>query len=163
MWLPFLLPLFVFCAVVVSMVAKSKGRNPFAWFFLGVLVGPAAFAVVFLKTLKVSKPAQPEPPFPLNEAGEVSLENETRPCPACSEPVKIEALECSRCGAVFDRAQVEQLVSDCRADINEKLEQGLKRCPACLKWDVHEAFIEDGSWGEWCPNCKRSLKVMAKR
>lgn len=163
MWLPFLLPIFVFCAVMVSMIAKNKGRNPFIWFFLGVVVGPAAFAVAFLPSLAIKEPAQPKPLFPLNEAGQISLENETRLCPACSEQIKIEALKCNLCGAIFDPVQVEQLASDCRAEINSKLEQGLKRCPTCMKWDVHEAFVEDGSWDDWCPNCKKSLKAMGNR
>ncbi len=37
----------------------------------------------------------------------------------------------------------------------------LKQCPACGSWDVRRgATIEDGSIGDWCPHCKKSLQRM---
>lgn len=42
-------------------------------------------------------------------------------------------------------------------------ESGSKQCPTCGSWDVRWAMIEDGGLGNWCDNCKASLKAMAAR
>ena len=160
MWLPIILPVFVLCAVMAMGLAESKGRNKYGWFCVGVLSGPLAFIVAFLPSIKPVEEAQMEMPFALTESGEISLENETRPCPLCGEEIKIEAEKCDSCGAVFDPAEVEREAAHCRAELRENWEQGLKRCPICRTWDVHEAFLEDGSWGDWCPKCAKSLKLM---
>jgi hypothetical protein len=34
------------------------------------------------------------------------------------------------------------------------------QCPKCGLGNIHKAYIEDGSWGDWCPNCKESLQKM---
>ena len=39
-------------------------------------------------------------------------------------------------------------------------EPGSKQCPACGSWDVRWAMIEDGGQGNWCDNCKKSLKAV---
>lgn len=160
MWLPFLLPIFVFCAVMVAMFAKNNGRNPYGWFCIGILFGPLASIVAFLPSLKKVEEMPDEEPFPLMESGEFSIENETRACPVCGKEIEIEAKECRFCATVFDSAEVERQAANCRAELKEKWEQGLKRCPTCRKWDVHEAYIEDGSWGDWCPSCVKSLNLM---
>lgn len=40
---------------------------------------------------------------------------------------------------------------------------GSKQCPTCGGWDVRWAMIEDGGLGEWCDNCKKSLRAMGKQ
>jgi ssDNA-binding Zn-finger/Zn-ribbon topoisomerase 1 len=35
-----------------------------------------------------------------------------------------------------------------------------KLCPTCGNSNVRSAYIEDGGMGDWCPNCKMSLKKM---
>jgi hypothetical protein len=42
-------------------------------------------------------------------------------------------------------------------------ESGSKQCPTCGSWDVRWAMIEDGGLGDWCDNCKKSLKAMGKQ
>ncbi len=42
-------------------------------------------------------------------------------------------------------------------------ESGSKQCPTCGNSDVRWAMIEDGGLGEWCDNCKKSLKAMGKQ
>jgi hypothetical protein len=39
---------------------------------------------------------------------------------------------------------------------------GSQKCPSCGKGDVYRAYIEDGSMGDWCPNCKRSLQSIQR-
>lgn len=160
MWLPILLPTWTFCAIIAMVVAKTKGRNQVLWFFLGILFGPLCFAVVFLPSLISHDPPPPESPFQLTESGEISLENETKQCPQCALEIPFEAERCSQCGLLFDPSEVAQAMEALRADLREKWDQGFQRCPTCRKWDVHEAFLEDGSWGDWCPHCSRSIKRM---
>ena len=40
---------------------------------------------------------------------------------------------------------------------------GSKQCPTCGSWDVRWAVIEDGGLGDWCDNCKKSLRAMGKQ
>jgi endogenous inhibitor of DNA gyrase (YacG/DUF329 family) len=36
-----------------------------------------------------------------------------------------------------------------------------RQCPECGEQDIrYGAFIEDGSIGDWCPNCNKSLQKM---
>jgi hypothetical protein len=160
MWLPILLPIFVFCAVMALAIARNNGRNQYGWFCLGLLFGPLALVVGLLPSLEGAEEARPDRTFQLTESGEISLESETKQCPGCSNAIQFEARACSFCGTTFDPAEVERQTASYRAELKEKFEQGLKRCPECGKWDVHEAYIEDGSWDDWCPNCSKSLKAM---
>jgi hypothetical protein len=67
--------------------------------------------------------------------------DETPPflCPSCGEQLfgKIYYRECPQCKA---------LLSD--------------RCPKCGNRNVCRAYIENGGWGDWCPDCKESLQKM---
>jgi uncharacterized protein (DUF983 family) len=31
-------------------------------------------------------------------------------------------------------------------------------CPKCNNGDTYKAYIEDGSFGDWCPHCNMSIK-----
>ena len=160
MWLPFLLPIFVFCAVMAMSMAKNNGRNPYGWFCMGILFGPLALAVGLMPSRKPVEEAGRQEPSGAVLSDEISLKDETKPCPLCHKAIGVEAAECRFCGATFDPAEVELQVGSRRAELREKWEQDLKRCPTCGRWDVHEAYIEDGSWDDWCPHCARSLKMM---
>ena len=38
-----------------------------------------------------------------------------------------------------------------------------QQCPECGELNIrYGVFIEDGSIGEWCPNCDKSLQKMEK-
>jgi hypothetical protein len=76
-------------------------------------------------------------------------------CPACAETIKLAALKCRFCGHSFDPDQVAQAVA--ALDASLKKAAGLTQCPACLKWDVHDAYLPDGGFGPWCPHCRRPL------
>jgi len=45
---------------------------------------------------------------------------------------------------------------------NHKVAAIIKQCPLCGGTDIQRAYIEDGSMGEWCPQCKKSLQKMAE-
>jgi hypothetical protein len=105
---------------------------------------------------------------------EISIENETKKCPACAETIKLEAKKCRHCGEVFDKIdvdnQIEQRLAELKLkqqksleDFKDKMEKtakGLKQCVTCGNWDVYRAVIEDGGQGDWCPHCKQSLQKM---
>jgi hypothetical protein len=67
-------------------------------------------------------------------------------CPFCDENVDTQGNACSLCGLNLEQTDniVESITS--------------KQCPKCKKMDVHDAYIENGLWGKWCPNCKMSIK-----
>ncbi len=47
------------------------------------------------------------------------------------------------------------------ATSNIVIGKGSKECPSCGSQDIYGAYIEDGSWGDWCPHCKKSIQKMS--
>ena len=39
----------------------------------------------------------------------------------------------------------------------EKTISERKQCPYCKNWDVYEAYNEYGTFGDWCPHCKKGI------
>ena len=93
----------------------------------------------------------------------VSLEQETKKCPACAETIKLEARKCRFCSADLDPEEVARQVASRRAELEEDLakkKEGKVQCPDCGSWDLRWAVIEGGGMGYWCDNCKKSLDAM---
>lgn len=69
-------------------------------------------------------------------------------CPYCDEYVDVEKNACSLCGLTLgDKDPVGEAVVS-------------KQCLICGGKNVHDAYLEDGSWGKWCPDCKMSIRRM---
>lgn len=117
--------IWIFCAIISAVIASNKGRSGPGWFFLGLIIGPFAFAVALLPAIKK------EQPIPEAEA--------LRKCPFCAEMIKTEAVKCRFCGS-----EVPAIIPDPVPD------NGIK-CPQCDFVFIGEFKPSEG-W--WCPNCK---------
>ncbi len=67
-------------------------------------------------------------------------------CPYCNEYVDTIGDACFLCG--LNLKDIDSSPSGIQS----------KQCPKCQGRNVHDAFIENGSWGKWCPDCKMSIK-----
>lgn len=150
-----------------AIAAGRKNRSGFGWFLLGALFGP--FGLLFILLLPKIEEAVPAAAAPASSPSmdASSLDAETKKCPACAELIKFEAIKCRYCGHEFDRGDVARQVDERRATltvaaIDAAAREGKTQCPACKRWDVHQAITETGGWGYWCPHCKKSLESLAR-
>ena len=74
-------------AVVVGVIASSRGRSGLGWFLISVFVSPL-LGVILVLALGTPK-------------SDPSQDVEQKKCPACAEWVKREANRCKHCGEVF--------------------------------------------------------------
>jgi hypothetical protein len=150
--------IWILFGVSAALVASQKGRSGFLWFLLGVILGPFGLLFAILIKNQVLPIAEKTPQLP---TGEFSLDHETKKCHQCAETIKLEAYKCRFCGEQFDPEAVKQEIYDCKKKLC-RLAAGERQCQRCGSWEVHRAFIEDGSQGWWCPNCEMSLAKIEK-
>jgi hypothetical protein len=146
----FLVPfIWILFGIASAIVAGNKGRSGCSWFLLGFLLGP--FGLLFV-LLSGSRPAAQSGPRPVTVAPELP---DTKICPACAEEIKIAALKCKHCGEVFDPVATAELVTAHQTEAEKLLDPTV--CPYCRLPGVTNAFLGDGSFGPWCPNCKQAI------
>jgi hypothetical protein len=114
---------FLIMAVIVAMVANSKGRYAFGWFFYGLLIWPIALVHALLLKRVEPQRIQTEgdghaPTRPCSNPGcfRVLTADQTecpcgtttplperasdeRECPHCAELIKAKAIKCKHCGS----------------------------------------------------------------
>jgi hypothetical protein len=120
--------IFLFCAIVSAVVAENKGRSRVGWFFLGLFIGPFAFAVALL------------PAIQKDQSTEVT--DALRKCPLCAEMIKPDAIKCRFCG---------EKVSPIVRGYTDNKYPDFRQCPQC-HYVFAGNFLPDEGW--WCPNCK---------
>lgn len=85
------------------------------------------------------------------------LDEKTKVCPECAETIKIKAKKCRYCQAQFDSEEVDRQVNAFREKLTKKME-GKVRCPKCKSWDGYKARLKDGTYHDYCPNCREPIK-----
>jgi ribosomal protein L37AE/L43A len=144
----------ILCGVGAAIAASNKGRDMGPWFMIGFLLGP--FGLIYALII---------PKIEIKENKIKSIEHETKRCPMCAETIKLEAMKCRFCGHLFNDNEVQEEIEKRKSEIEEeeiRENKGIKKCPRCGKMDVNKAYIEDGSFGDWCPHCNMSLQIMKK-
>ena len=95
----------VLCGVIGAVVAKSKGRNEWGWFALGVLLGPLSLILLF---------AMSKNPEKLEKKAVQKID--MKKCPFCAELIKAEAIKCRYCHEDLTPKSADNI----RADLNQK-------------------------------------------
>ncbi len=86
--------------LTTAVVAVAKNRNPVAWTFLGLLLGPIALYVLSNMSQGTSSWGG------LTPSSEVAP-GPDRPCPQCGVANSDLELSCFSCGALMPRARVQ--------------------------------------------------------
>ena len=82
-------------------------------------------------------------------------------CEKCGYERLPSDTECPKCGIVYQKyKEYSEKNQEVKSKSLSKDQKGKVQCPQCEKWDVYQAMIKDGGLGDYCPNCKQSLKSM---
>lgn len=119
---------------------------------LGVIIISLSSLAIALSDVFNQYKSEEEP----SKTIEHSLDNMTKECPMCMEKIKLKALKCRYCNHMFDPIEVEKDVNKQKEELKAEIRKE-GNCPICGT-QVVKAYIEDGSLGNWCPNCKASIK-----
>jgi len=81
-------------ASAIAVAASNRGRDPFGWFFLALLLSPLVAGIFLFASddLKKEKDAK------LKSEAEIA---DSKVCPRCAERVKAAALVCRYCSHEF--------------------------------------------------------------
>ena len=87
-------------AIIVSVIAKARGRTGFGWFLLSVLFSPLLMflLVVCLPNLTLQNSVDA---LAKQVAQEADVASDRVKCPECAELVLREARKCKHCGVAL--------------------------------------------------------------
>lgn len=87
------------CAIVVGVIASSRGRSGFGWFILAVLFSPLLMGILVLALGRPKKEAE----IAQQQATAMPRTVEPGPgetrCPECREVIRSDARKCKHCGS----------------------------------------------------------------
>ncbi len=83
-------------AVVVALIASSKGRSGFAWFLVSLIFSPLVGGILVLVLPRVGLTAAPR-----DEVGQLITPETHVRCPECRELVRGDAHKCKHCGTAL--------------------------------------------------------------
>jgi len=81
-----------FGAIIVAIVASSKGRSGFGYFVLSVLISPLLSGILVLALPRLNGASQ------VLVGGESATPETHVRCPDCRELVRMDAKKCKHCG-----------------------------------------------------------------
>ena len=136
--------------IVTSLAAKTKGRDPFSWFYIGLVFGVFGLIAVLVmeKSEQEGTGSASDHPFPTIEPPK------TKKCPDCAEEIKLEAKVCRFCGKRFTEPEVTILSSaevpkPAKVEISEPYKTRDIRCPRCYSMNYDTDVV--------CSSCGKSL------
>lgn len=103
-------------AIVVAIIAPSRGRSAFGWFLLSLLISPVLGLILVLALPKRGSAAvsRDESGAPITAATHVR-------CPDCREVVRKDAKKCKHCGAALVPVAMEDVAR--RVQVNRAEER----------------------------------------
>lgn len=81
-------------AVVIGVIASSRGRSGFGWFLIALLLSPLIGLILVLVFPRLGSPINPETGLPITPETHVR-------CPDCRELVRHDARKCKHCGTAL--------------------------------------------------------------
>lgn len=78
------------CAIIVAIIASSRGRSGFGWFLLAMIFSPLLMGILVLCMGRPSDSSEDKP----------TAKTHVR-CPDCRELVRYDATKCKHCSAAL--------------------------------------------------------------